>query len=324
LAYDFEKGEKGGFSSPDLTIMAEDITKSGILQIAYQQLPVSRIWIVLNNGKLLALTYHRDAKIVAWQTITTKSGDKFERIACIPGTPDDEVWVVVVRTINGQTVRYLECLQPMFTDTGAEFTTNKGLNAFFVDSGYTYNGTPTKTVTGLSHLEGETVSILANGIVQNQQIVQNGQITIPDLNVFIVNTENEDIRITEDGFIRSMNLSTAKVIHIGLPYSGVLRTLRINAQLPDGSMQAREKRIVDIFARVKDSGSFIAGRDGENYDLVQDPNQQDVYGEPFPLFTGDLQIRYEGQYDKAGQVYVAQTNPLPLTLLALYPEVQTA
>lgn len=297
LTYDFARGESGGFSAPDLTQLAEHLTKGGISCMSYQQEPFSTIWIVINKTLLITLTYQRDAKIVAWGKHPLREGDAVEYVCCIPGENSDEVWVLTYRMINGQAVKYIESMESLFTDTAEEFTNNKGLNAFFMDAGISYNGADITTLTGLTHLEGETVNVLANGSATAPKLVTNGQVTLDN---------------------------PAGVVHAGLPYSGILKTLRMNAQLPDGTMQAREKRIINVFVRVKDSGPFSTGRDLSHVDLVQNTDQNLTYGAPFLLFSGDLQTHYEGEYDKAGQLYINQTNPLPLTIQAIYPEVETS
>ena len=143
------------------------------------------------------------------------------------------MWLIIKRTINGH-VRYVEMLEEFFTDDATTFETNKGLNAFFVDCGKTYNGAAATVITGLSHLEGETVAILADGAVRTSQTVSGGQITID---------------------------RTASVVHVGLPYTGILQTMRPEMGFKDGTWQGRVKRISGATVRVHNSGTFKFGRD---------------------------------------------------------------
>src|SRR5690606_3050614 len=97
-----------------------------------------------------------------------------ESIETIP-SPDggrDEVWLIVRREIDGQTRRYVEYIERPW-ERGDD-----PADVFYVDSGLTYDGPPTTTISGLDHLEGETVQIAANGASHPDRTVTNGQITL--------------------------------------------------------------------------------------------------------------------------------------------------
>jgi len=296
LTFDFAKGERGGYSAPDLTQLAEHLTVGGITSFAYQQEPFSTIWCAVEGRNLIGLTYLRSEDVIGWHEHPMTGTDEVEDVAVIPGTDYDEVWCVIKRTVAAATVRYVECMQKVFTDTAAEYKANKGLNAFFVDSGETYNGVETSTITDLERLAGEEVSILADGAYQeNQTVNDQGEIDLDP---------------------------AASVVHIGLPYTGLIQTLRIDTQLPDGTAQAKEKQITNLFVRVKDSAVFKCGRDEDNLDTIQDPDITLVDGDPYPLFSGDLDARYEGEYGKKGQLFIVQDKPMPLTIQSVYPDTE--
>src|SRR3990172_2358365 len=146
----------------DLSLLAEHITEGGIVQMAYQQELDSIVWAIRGGGALLSMTYERQQDVVAWArhftgTAQDASDGKFESVAVIPH-PDqdqDQAWVVVKRTIGGATKRYVE-----FLDTKGGF-----YGALNVDSAFTYSGAAVATITGLGHLEGQTVDIVGNGAV---------------------------------------------------------------------------------------------------------------------------------------------------------------
>jgi len=126
------------YVSPDLTLLAEHITQGGIIEIAYQQEPDSILWCVLDTGVLVALTYQRDQKVVAWHqhelggtSNAAGAAAKIESVATIPGSEADEVWVAVKRYVDGSTVRYVERLKLGLDDA------DSSEQAFFVDSGLT-------------------------------------------------------------------------------------------------------------------------------------------------------------------------------------------
>jgi len=148
LAFSFEDD---GFRSPDLTLVAEHVTRTGIIEVAYQSEPQSVVWCVLTDGTLLSMTYDREQKVVGWarhilggQSDAAGTQAVVESVASIPD-PDgtaDEVYVVVRREINGSSVRYIEFIKPFWEDS------NDQEDAFFVDSGLSLDAP--KTITAIT------------------------------------------------------------------------------------------------------------------------------------------------------------------------------
>lgn len=150
------------YKVPDLTVLAEHMTQSGITEMAYQQEPRSVLWCVLGDGRLATLTLDRDEGVTAWTP--QKTDGVFESIASIPNATGNEVWAIVRRTVNSQTVRYVE----RFDD------------AYYVDAGIKgTSGAGIATWGGLSHLEGKAVDVKADGIYVGSYTVTGGQVTIP-------------------------------------------------------------------------------------------------------------------------------------------------
>jgi len=166
------EGDRDTFIAEDLTLLADHISQSGIDEIAFAREPNSVVWCVRGDGVLLGLTNVTAQRVFAWHrhVIGGSFGDGaavVESVAVIPSTagdpssagrtniPHDQVWLIVKRTIDGSTVRYVEFIEDDFSDTDVL------ADAFFVDSGLTYNSTATTTITGLDHLEGETVQVVA-------------------------------------------------------------------------------------------------------------------------------------------------------------------
>ena len=285
--------ESNGYVAPDLTVLAEHVMKDGIRGISFQQEPYSTLWAYTADGSLISMTYIREQEVVGWQRHPMGTA-VVESLATIPGTGYDEVWAIVKRTVNGSTVRYVEMLTKIFDDTPEAYISNKGLNAFFVDSGITYNGASTATITGLSHLEGQTVVILADGNTQASKVVTGGQITLS---------------------------AAATVVHVGLSYTGILQPMRLDAALRDGTAQGRLKKIHEVGIRVYRSGAFKAGRDEANLDIVIDRDRTIILGAPYDLFTGDLLLGYDDRWEKNARIMIVQDKPMPLTVVAIMPEV---
>jgi hypothetical protein len=138
FAYNLERDR---FLAPDMTVLSEHITGDGIVDIAYQSRPDSILWCVTDDGGLSSLTYQREQEVVGWARHTTDG--TFESVETIPSSGEDEVWVVVNRTIDSNTVRYVEQLQPFDWGTDQE-------DCFFVDSGLSFDGNDTVSITDVN------------------------------------------------------------------------------------------------------------------------------------------------------------------------------
>lgn len=165
LSYKFDTDS---YTAPDLTVLAEHITKSGVTDMCYQQEPRSLLWCVRADGKLAILTLDREEGVIAWTPQDTDGA--VESIASIPNATGDEVWVIVRRTIGGQTRRYVERFEEgLYTDCGIIGASVPGASVW----------------AGLGHLEGKEVAVRADGVDKGLHTVQGGQITI-DRDAFAV------------------------------------------------------------------------------------------------------------------------------------------
>ena len=293
LAYNFDVD---GYVAPDMTNLAEHISESGIKSMSYQQEPNQLIWCVREDGRLVCLTYQREQQVVAWHQHIF--GGAFstgiavcESIATIP-TDDKEYqsWVIVKRTINGVTRRYVEYLNEFDFDQ----TDNTEFN--FLDSQLAYSGSATTTISGLDHLEGQVVSVLANGSTHPNRTVTNGSITLAR--------------------------SSTKV-KVGLPYTSLLQTMRLDAGSQNGTSQAKTKRIFNVSIRLYESIGVEVGPNLSNMEEIPFRSSANPMDQAIPVFTGDKEVEFRGNYETDGFIFVRQTQPLPLTVLSLYPELIT-
>jgi hypothetical protein len=293
LAYVYEVD---GFRSPDMTILSDHILKGGVVEFNYQQEPFSIVWFVRADGQLIGLTYERDQDVLGWHRHIIgggfSTGDSVvESVAVIP-TPAgdaDEVWLIVKRTINGSTKRYVEYITPKFDEDDT-------INAFFVDCGLTYDSTPATTIMGLGHLEGETLSVLADGASHPDVVVSGGSVTL----------------------VRS-----SSVVHLGLPFVSDLETLRIDAGAQDGTAQGKTKRIHRATMRLYKTLGLKFGPSADNLDILSFRTSSDLMGNPPELFTGDKSVNWNDGYDTDGTMYFRQEQPLPFTLLGIFPQLVT-
>ena len=285
----------GGYSAPDMTILAEHITNGGIDQMAFQQEPDSVVWCVRNDGTLLGMTYRREEQVVAWHKHVIggsfSSGQAVvESIATLPtDTGEDDLYMIVKRTINSTTKRYIEKLK--LFDFGEDTT-----SAFFVDSGLSYSGSATTTLSGLYHLEGETLQVLGNGATHPDETVSSGGITL------------------------DYSSTTAAV---GYGYDSTMQTLRIESGSVDGTSQGKPKRIHAITLRFYETVGAEVGNDSGEIDRIFFRDSSMAMDTAVPLFTGDKDIEFDGGFDDDDRVYIKQGQPLPMTVLAFYPRMNT-
>lgn len=161
FAYSYEKD---GYVSPDMTILADHITASGIKEAALQQLPDNILWCVLHDGTVAALTYERDQEIIGWHRHSTDG--KFLSVCTMPQESENRVFFAVKR--DGRVT----------IEVMASRTFDKVSDIFFVDSGVTFYGTKLREISGLDHLEGKTICVVGDGAVQTPKTVAEGKIKI--------------------------------------------------------------------------------------------------------------------------------------------------
>ena len=394
LAYNFDVD---GYIAPDMTILAEHVTESGITQMTYQQEPNQIVWGVRDDGELIGLTYQREQQVTAWHrhifggrfgnatvtvtdyaniangtrivltkadgtsttftSATSATSGKFhttssnnqtatnlqtlinadsdftatvasnvvtitetsplstgfltikslddatrlastnegkavcESVSVIP-TDDSEyqTWVIIKRTINGATRRFVEFINNF------DFTETDNTTFNFLDSALAYSGSAVTTISGLDHLEGQTVGILANGATHPDKTVASGSITLD--------------RASTD-------------VKAGLAYKSILQTMRLDAGSQNGTSQGKTKRIYEITIRLFESIGVEVGESLDNMERIPFRTSSDPMDDGIPPFTGDKAVEFRGNYDTDGFIFVRQTQPLPLTILSLYPELQT-
>lgn len=362
--------QANGFITGDLSLRAAHLFDMyEISDMAYQKSPHPLLWFISSSGKLLGLTYVPEQQIGAWHQHDTDG--TFESVTCVAEGEEDHVYVVVKRTINGQTKRYVERMESQQVTTLAD--------CFYVDSGLSYDGTNTtattvtvsggstwgpsdsltvtastaifsypgtadvddvivvtgsdgteyrlkilstssttvatarvnrtiptalrnvatavwafarNSVSGLSHLEGKTVSILADGAVMPQRVVTSGSISMD---------------------------RAGTIIHVGLPYDSDLQTLPLALNI-DGGGQGRYKNVNKAWLRVvNSSGIFV----GPNVDELVEAKQRttEPYGSPPAMKNDEILVVLTPTWQAAGQIYVRQSDPLPLTIVNMTLEV---
>jgi len=280
------------YEGTDQTARAEHITRSGVIDMMYQQDPYGVIWCALKDGSLIGYTFKASQEVFAWHRHPIGGDGQVESVQSIP-SPDglrDDLWLIIKRTINGVTRRYVEVM--MAETENCDCVTD----SFYVDSGATYDGSPVTTITGLSHLEGETVKVLADGSVHPDRVVQAG----------IIQLQRE-----------------ASTVQVGLGYRRRLSPMRIEAGSANGTAQTKSKRSNRIGFRFLDTVGCKVGPSLDDLKEIQFRSSNMAMDEPIPLFSGDKLVKWNGGYDSNHYIEVVQDDPLPITLVAIYPQVTT-
>lgn len=296
LAYVFEDD---GMRAPDMTVAAEHITRGGITDMAYQSQPQSIVWMTRSDGTLLGFTYEREQEVLAWHRhivggVFGSGSAVVESVASVPnpsGTAD-ELWMLVKRTVDGVTRRYIEYMTEIWDDSMSKE------DAVYVDCGLTYDGSEVTSITGLWHLNGQTVTILADGSAHPTRVVSNGAITLN---------------------------RSCSVVQIGLGYTSAGWTERLDAGASAGTAQGRTKRMNRVTARLWQAmGDWAFGTSATGtQESIIFRNYGDDAGVAPALFDGDKDVTLPGGYEDEGRIYWSVTQPFPGTLLALMPEVET-
>ena len=288
-----------GLAGRDLTLFATHLFDGFLIdRLDYQQTPHSIVWSVRSDGLLLGLTYLREEEIWGWHRHQTGAAGKFEDVCVVPEAGFDAAYVLVRRTIGGVFKRYIERLEPReIFDWAAD--------SFFVDSGLTYSGAPATAVSGLGHLAGELVSVLADGVV-----VFNGDPTAPIA---------ESFRVSSGGTIAPLAVA-ASTIHAGLPIQyAEVEALDLDVQ--GSNVRDQKKRVGSLSLLLEASArTFLAGPDSGHLRQVKlkpfETNQAGL------AFTGQEELNLTPEYNQHGRVFIRHVDPLPLTILGWLPHVE--
>jgi hypothetical protein len=279
--------EANSYRTVDASIMAPHrFNGFSVAELAYSRAPDSIAWAVRDDGTLLGLTYVPDQQVYGWHAHDTDG--RFESVCVVPENNEDVLYAVVRRTIGANQLRYIERLHTrMLVDLE---------DAFFVDSGLTYSGAPATTISGLTHLEGKTVDILADGAVEARQVVTGGQVVLG---------------------------TPASLVHIGLPITADLRTLPLAMEGAQAAGQGTVKNVNKVHLRVSQSSVIKAGPSFDRLREYPARAVSDPYGSPPALRDGELALSIDPSWNQDAALCVRQDLPLPLTVLSMTLEIQS-
>jgi len=283
MAYSYNAG---GYITGDLSLRAPHLFDGlDIVALAYAKAPIPLVWAVSSNGKLLGLTYVPEQNVGAWHQHDTDG--LFKSCCVVSEGIEDALYVAVVRDIGGQQV---VCIERM---ASRQFI--NAADAFFVDSGLSYDGTPTTTLSGLDHLEGKTVSVLGDGAVFPQKVVSSGAITLEQ---------------------------PCSKVSVGLPITADLQTLPIAMQVQNDNSfaQGRYKNINKAWIRVYRSSGVFVGPDATKLVEAKQRSTESPGSAPV-LKSEEIPVTLTPSWADSGQLFVRQSDPLPLTVVSVTVEV---
>ncbi|MEN6527590.1 MAG: hypothetical protein ABFD65_13995 [Candidatus Polarisedimenticolia bacterium] len=294
------------YKAEDLTVLSEHLFDGSeiigdvergqreIVDWCYQQQRDSIVWCVLSDGTLAGLVINRERGVIAWTPhyIGGPEGATFvEAVQSIP-SPDgrtDDLWMIVRRTVNGQTQRSVEYM------TDYRLVKLGAAEAVHVDGSVTYRGAPLTTITGMPYFEGQTVSVCVDGANHPDRVVAGGAITLD---------------------------RPGSLVHIGYRFVSRMQTMRLEVQGGAGTSQTARKAIAEAWLRLQ---STIGGRVGPTFDRMDEIKTLDPrkpVGTPPALYSGDYKVQFPAGFDTDGYVCFEQRMPLPATLVAVVLRVQ--
>ncbi|HEY5797661.1 MAG TPA: hypothetical protein VIU82_21875 [Bosea sp. (in: a-proteobacteria)] len=285
-----------GFVGKDLTILARHLFENrNVKAWAYAQAPYSIAWVVLDDGSLVSLTYMKEHEVWAWTRHESgPDGDAFFEDVCAVAEGNEDVpYFVVRRTIGGVAKRYIERMHTR--------SFNVIEDAFFVDSGLSYEGSPASEFF-VPHLAGQEVVALADGNVVRGLTAEavTGKVTLAN---------------------------AASKVHLGLPMVSAIQTLNLDlGQVAGlGTVQGRSKSVSEVTLRVEMTrGIWTGPKDGDrDSDNLVEYKQRatEAWNEAIRAYTGDIMITPEWDWNTTGSMWVKQFDPLPMTILAIMPDV---
>lgn len=282
LAFDSEVGD---YSSTEDTIIVPEVGDPGIVHVAVQRLPDTRIHCIRSDGVAAVLIHNHVENVLCWVTVTTDG--IIEDAMVLPGDVEDAVYYVVRRTINGVTKRYYELWALESEARGEEFTKTSDCHA-------SYDGVATSSLSGLDHLEGKEVTVWGNGKDLGRKTVMGGMIdTLPE------------------------PVTTAV---IGLPYTGQWKSTKLAYANPNEPVQLTYHKRVTQLGFVLADTYYQSLRFGPSFDVMDDmplsENSQDIPNAVVQGTYDEELIEFPGEWSGDSRICIEAESPRPVTVLA--------
>jgi hypothetical protein len=381
LGFDYQAD---GYRGNDLTVFSAHLFDGySLVDWSYQQIPHSILWVVRDDGVLLGCTYVKEHQMLAWHRHDMEDG-VIENVAVIPEGDEDAVYVVVQRTVDGRSVRYVERLAPRRVDDIVD--------CIFMDSALTYDGrntddSHTMTLSGgttwthtedltltssdayftsaevgnviqLTGDDGTIIRFTIDDYTSSTVVTGRAHKTVPaNMRSVAISTwtravdslgslwhlEGKQVSILGDGFVVANPNNSAYetvtvtdgaiqldktygIIHVGLPYTSDIETLDVDTDDSE-TLAGKKKRVARVTLFLEESrGVWVGGAAPEDEDsdflggLTElKVRENENYDNPIGLVTGTEDVNIRPEWNSNGRVFIRQTDPLPLSVLAVAP-----
>jgi hypothetical protein len=271
------------YTSSDLTAIVPEIGRPSFVRMAVQRQPDTRIHCVRSDGTVAILIFDRLEKVTCW--VLYETDGLVEDVVVLPGTEEDEVYYCVNRTINGSTKRYLELW-------ALESEAINEARSILTDSTYIWTGASSTTVTGLSHLEGEVVTVWANTKDLGTYTVTGGQITISE---------------------------AATTAYVGLAYTARFKSAKLALGIATGQPLTQRQRL-DHVGLVLANTHYQGLRFGQDFDHLYDlpliEQGTTVTVDSVHAAYSEDSIPLDGKWDTDTRMCLEAASPRAATVLA--------
>jgi len=275
IGYEFETDST---QSNDITIFSPHLFRGfNITRWAYAQEPRSVIYAVRDDGKALCFTWEKEQQVWGWTVFETEG--LYEDVAVISESGEDRAYWLVRRNGN------------LLIERSAAAEWDGVENTCFLDSAVTYAFPTAATVcNNLDHLEGLTVSAIADGSVVSGLVVTDGKVTLPD---------------------------AASVVTVGLPYTAAIQTLPLVIEGKSGMTLAKPQTAGKVVLRMIDSRGVKAGPSEARLETLRQRTNE-LPGDPNALKTGMYEVTMKHEISDGVSVWVQSDEPLPMTVTGIY------
>ena len=268
------------YAGDQLDILARHLFDNKIIkQIAYQG-QEKIIWVLFDDGTMVYCTYMKEQEVLGWNKFETSG-----TILSISTIMEDGLDVLYL-AVERETGTFIEKLDKRLTSKLVK-------DQIFCDCALVYSGVYANIITGLSHLEGQLVWVLADGSCYQKTVI-NGEV---ELN------------------------AVAKDVIVGLPYETIVETLDINFNTNDGTTNSLKRKIVGADIYFLDSCQCKAGTsNSEKIDEIILANPVN-YNQAIELMTLIKGVNFTTSHDKQTHVIIKQDNPLPITITGIVQKI---
>jgi hypothetical protein len=268
----------------ELSLLAEHLTRKGIKETANCQNPDGIVWCVMRDGTMAGCTYLKDQEVVGWHRLVTDG--KVLSVACIPEDGYTATWLIVQRA----TGIFIERMAAPW-----DGDTTRDPACYYVDCGAVYEGAPVTRITGLNHLEGREVIILADGAEHPRRVVKDGAVDLDD---------------------------ASSVVVVGLPYEWRVTPMRLEGVSPLGTMQGKAALVPEMTVRLDRTLGlhWMLVASGRSYEATFREADGAMDAPPVP-YTGDITLPMPGGWHADTRVRLYGDGAFPATVLMMIPTV---